>query len=130
MKESSGIADEALRELSGGIDLATAKNAIADAVEALAEQARALKEADYTKPVKCPACEEVVRLPLSPKDLAQTSTYTSKMVDMVYRLSEFAQGRVDSRPDLGLASLLEVLPDEKVRQIGEWIDEAKAARLQ
>lgn len=130
MKDSPGIADEALRELSGGIDLQTAKGAIADAVEALAGQARALRDADYTKPLKCPECETVVRAPLSPKDLAQTSTYTSKMVDMVYRLSEFAQGRADSRPDLGLASLLEVLPDEKVRLIGQWIEDEKAARLQ
>ena len=97
------------------IDADTASEAIQAALESLKKQALLLKDADYSK--------------LDPKSLSQTLAYTAKMVDEVTRLLEFAQGRADSRPDLGLQSFLEVLSDEQVRILETWVKEGQTRKL-
>ena len=101
-----GVLQDALAQASGGLDLVIASRAIQDAVEALAKQAKALKDARYD--------------PKKFDQVARAMNHTMKMVDELARLVSFAKGQPDSRPDLG-AGWLQGLTDAQLTQVQQWI---------
>lgn len=110
MPSVDSVIHSALVAASGGLDLDMAGRALQDALEALAAQAAALKQARY-----------------KPKDwhaIARSMTHTAKMIDGIARLLQFAKGQPDSRPDLG-AGFLAALSNEQIAQIEEWVQDNK-----
>ena len=95
-------------QASGGLDLDTAGRALQDAVEALAKQAEALKKARYD--------------PKKPESVSRAFTYTAKVIDEITRLTAFARGQPDSRPDFG-TDWLQALTDKQFSQVKKWIEE-------
>lgn len=110
------------------LDPEKVKGVLSEALEALRKHATRLRDVDLEKDVKCPGCGETVTKPPSAKDLAQTMAYTGKVLDEVYRLSEFAQGRADSRPELNAGNLLEFLSDDQILTLTSWVEAGKAGR--
>ena len=120
---------DALRLVTAGVDPDVGSETVADAMAALRKQAKALKEAEYsgskTKLVTCPSCEKKFAVDLPAYDLlAKTMAHTAKMIDETARLVQFISGKADSRPDVaGLGGLewLQVLTNEQVAQVQEWV---------
>lgn len=115
--------------------LKTASEAIADAIDALKQQARALKEVpykDHKKKVICQNCKETffAEVGINPDVVARSMAYTAKVIDEITRLSSFLQGGPDSRPDIGLNDLLEFLTPDQFEQFQKWVEEKKAITVQ
>lgn len=98
---------QAMKGASAGLDLDRVGEALQDAVEALAKQAAAAKQAVYdgTDPVM----------------LSKAMNNAVKVVDMLARLMSFAKGQPDSRPDFGKAWLAE-LSAEQLEQVSRWLE--------
>ena len=71
----------------------------------------------------CSACK---RKGMGPEALAKTASYLAKMLDETFRLLQFAEGGPDSRTEVGLGDLLQVLKPEQFNQLQEWIAAGKA----
>ena len=100
---------DAMRLVTAGVDPDLGSETVADAMAALAKQAKALKGIDYTsskiKTVKCECGAKVeVELP-NFESLAKTMAQTAKMIDETARLVQFCNGKSDSRPDLSALPL-------------------------
>lgn len=119
----------AMRMVTAGVDPDLASATVADALDALRAQAKALKAVEYSseavKRVKC-ECGRVheVKLP-NFIDLSKAMQNTAKMIDETARLTQFCQGKADSRPDVGGAGLpmdvLRALTDGQLQQVMTWI---------
>ena len=119
---------DALRLVTAGVDPELGSETVADALAALAKQAKALRAVEYastkTKRVKC-ACGEIVEVELpNHESLAKTMSQTAKMIDETARLVQFCSGKSDSRPDLsGLPiDVLKALTDDQVRTLIGWVE--------
>ena len=105
---ASRIIKGAMVASAGGLDLDTAGRALQDATDALAKQAEALKKARYD--------------PKKPESVSRAFTYTAKVIDEITRLTAFARGQPDSRPDFG-TDWLQALTDKQFSQVKTWIEE-------
>ena len=114
--------------MTAGVDPDLGAETVADALAALAKQAKALKAVDYpselVKRVKCD-CGLLVEVNLPNHEaLAKTMAQTAKMIDETARLVQFCSGKADSRPDLaGLpVDILKALTDVQVRELMGWVE--------
>ena len=123
------VAEAAERSILGTVGLGKAGTALESAVDALKSQAEVLKGCKLEESVKC-KCGLILRLPLNAKDLAQTMAYTAKMIDEVARLVEFSKGGPDSRPDLGTGSFLEILDEEQLATLNNWVKSNRAKLIE
>ena len=119
---------DALRLVTGGIDPDLASETCADALAALAKQAKALRGIDYqsekTKSVEC-SCGARVDIPLpNCVELSKAMAQTAKMIDETARLAQFMGGKADSRPDLaGMpVDVLKALTDTQLAQVMGWVE--------
>ena len=85
-RETTAEMDEAIGRRLRVLDPEKVANSIREAFGALDKSVAALKAADFSEGIYCKTCEKELRAPLSPRDLAQVTAYTAKVVDMVYRL--------------------------------------------
>ncbi len=120
---------DALRMVTAGVDPDLGAATVADALAALAAQAKALKHVKYesekTKQVKC-ACGASVEVALPNHEaLAKTMAQTAKMIDETARLVQFCSGKSDSRPELaGMGvDILKALTDEQLQLLMTWVRE-------
>ena len=128
------VIQEVMRASSAGVDLDLGGSAVQHALEALAEQAKALKAARYDAHqvsakvrMTCKACGKPSKRKISvlieecnPAMTARAMAHTAKVVDELARLLAFAKGLPDSRPDLG-TDWLKVLTPDQLRQVEEWV---------
>lgn len=118
---------DALRLVTAGVDPALGSETVADALAALAKQAKALKAVEYesmkTKVVKCGCGESVEVLLPNHEALAKTMAQTAKMIDETARLVQFTSGKPDSRPEVsGMpVDILKSLTTEQFNQLMEWV---------
>lgn len=96
------------------LDLATIGKAVNDMIHAVAKQAEYLRKAKYRKrTMACPSCKHRLEVPgYDATAVAKASSHCGKVADELSRLSEFAQGRADSRPGGGSRDVLAELSDE------------------
>ncbi len=109
------IFQEVQRAVTAGLDLETTGRAKQAAVEAILKQAEALRDADYP--------------PKKFAEIARAIAHTTKMVDELTRLEEFAKGKPDSRPDLG-GEWLKALTDEQLEQVSRWLEDNERAEAE
>ena len=65
---------------------------------------------------------------LTPEQLAKTVSYMGKFLDEIHRLSEFARGHADSRPEIA-GDWMRGLTEGQLRQVLAWTKEnADASR--
>lgn len=90
------------RLAAGSIDfnLEAGRRAVVDLMEALSAQARVLRAVSYEE--------------LKPDALAKTASYTARTLDETARLLELLNGRADSRADVNVQGLLEILTSEEL----------------
>ena len=119
---------DALRMVTAGVDPELGSETVADALAALAKQAKALRAVDYSsekfKTVKCECgLSQEIALP-NAESLAKTMAQTAKMIDETARLVQFCSGKSDSRPDVGGLPLdvLKALTDAQLRTVMEWVE--------
>jgi hypothetical protein len=107
------VIENAVQEANGWMNTGEATKAVNSAIDALRKVAEYLAQTDFAG--------------MKPEVAARTGAYLAKMVDEIARLVEFSQGKVDSRPDIGVGDLLRVLTNEQFEQFNRWIDEAMAS---
>lgn len=119
---------DALRMVTAGVDPDLGAATVADALAALAAQAKALKNVKYesekTKTVKCECgLTQEVGLP-NHEALAKTMAQTAKMIDETARLVQFCSGKSDSRPEIaGMGvDILKALTDPQLQQLMAWVE--------
>ena len=119
---------QAMRVITAGVDPDLASETVADALGALAKQAKALKaityESEKVKRVTC-ECGAVVEVALpNAEALAKTMAQTAKMIDETARLTQFVSGKADSRPEVaGLpVDVLKALTDSQLQQVMQWVE--------
>ena len=122
------ILGQAMRLVTAGVDPDLASETVADALGALAKQAKALKaityESEKVKRVTC-ECGAVVEVALpNAEALAKTMAQTAKMIDETARLTQFVSGKADSRPEVaGLpVDVLKALTDSQLQQVMQWVE--------
>src|SRR3990167_11358673 len=98
------VLGDALRLVTAGVDPDVGSETVADALAALAKQAKALRATEYsgskTKKVHCVECDAIFEVELpAPEQLAKTMAHTAKMIDETARLGQFVSGKPDSRPE-------------------------------
>jgi len=59
---------------------------------------------------------------LTPEQLAKTVSYMGKFLDEIHRLSEFARGHADSRPEIA-GDWMRGLTETQLRQVLAWTKE-------
>ena len=129
LRKGQETADRLRESVGVSVDPERVRKTLEAALEALQKQAKALRDVKYEDAVVCPGCKMVVRAAPVAKEIGQTAAYTAKVVDEIYRLSEFAQGRADSRPDVGVGDLLQFISDEQLQVLMGWVQEAKARNV-
>jgi len=68
------------------------------------------------------SCDKCGRKGLGAEALGKTLAYTTKSLDGIYRLMEFAEGNADSRAEVvGLSDLLKVLTPEQFETFQGWV---------
>ncbi len=119
---------DALRLVTAGVDPELGSETVADALAALAKQAKALRAVEYSseksKHVKCECGLSVEVFLPNAESLAKTMAQTAKMIDETARLVQFCSGKSDSRPDLGAGlpvDVLKALTDPQLHTVMEWI---------
>ena len=119
---------DALRLVTAGVDPALGAETVADALAALAKQAKALRAVEYprerVKRVTC-VCGEAVEVTLpNAESLAKTMAQTAKMIDETARLVQFCSGKSDSRPEIvGLpVDILKALTNDQLQQVMTWVE--------
>jgi hypothetical protein len=117
MRNDDTYADRVVREAmlaaSGGLDPDKVADVVAKVVDAVHKQAEALKQADYK--------------PGDYERIARAMAHAMKSADGLYRLVEFAAGRLDSRPDKA-TDWLRGLTDEQLRIVEGWIQANEKAQ--
>jgi hypothetical protein len=121
------VLGDAMRLVTAGVDPELGSATVADALAALAKQAKALKDTTYesvkVKRVRC-GCGDWVDVELPNHEaLAKTMAQTAKMIDETARLVQFTSGKPDSRPEVaGLPTdVLKALTNEQLRQVMAWV---------
>ncbi len=120
---------DALRMVTAGVDPELGSETVADALAALAKQAKALRAVEYSsEKCKTVTCEcglsQEIALP-NAESLAKTMAQTAKMIDETARLVQFCSGKSDSRPDLGSGvpvDILKALTDPQLQQLMGWVE--------
>ena len=127
---------------------AEAEKGIINALVAFKKQSQALRDADYS--TKLTARQLRLKLEmkkpefarrlgidedqldrwenegLEPNQIAHTMAFTGKVIDQIYRMLEFANGRADSRPDvLNLADMLMYLDGDQFDTFQKWVEAGK-----
>lgn len=132
------ILGDAMRLVTAGVDPELGSETVADALAALAKQAKALRDSTYetvrTKRVKyqCSSCNEdgYTEVEVSNHaELAKTMAQTAKMIDETARLVQFCSGKADSRPDVaGLpVDILRALTNDQLQQVMTWVETSSRA---
>jgi len=126
IEQGDRIVEYAQRPLQSLLADGTAVEILKNTFEALQKQSAALRKANYdeaSREVTCPQCKKKFwdLIPVSFDLVARAMAYTTKVVDEVTRLLSFMQGGPDSRPDLGLGAIFEVLTDEQLEQVWGWV---------
>lgn len=62
------------------------------------------------------------------KDKGQTLAYIGKMLDQIARLTNFSEGKADSRQELTVASLLPLLNDDELAIFNRAVERLEAAQ--
>lgn len=134
--EPLSYADQVIREamlaVSGGVDLGVAGNAVQSALEALDEQVKVLKDANYEEcdvRTSCPKCGKFIKVLIprvAPVEVARAASHTAKVIDGVARLMAFCKGQPDSRPDSG-AEFLKYMTEGEIAAVQARIAAARAA---
>jgi hypothetical protein len=114
-------------------DFATAGRGIKDAIEAIAKQAKALKDAKFkikTVKARCPnskcRTEFSINTGIDADVLSKTFAYTAKSVDELARLMSFLGGGPDSRQEVtGVVGIFQMLTDEQIEVVDKWVEEGK-----
>ena len=124
--------DAAIAVANGGINLDQASETVQDAVAALAKQAKALKETEYSGQVerktKCPHCKKVFKIQVSDVTaLSKTMANTAKVVDETARLIQYTNGKPDSRPEILGADWIRALTAEQLAIVQGWMTERSEA---
>ena len=135
IEQGDRIVEYAQKPLRSLLADGTAAEILKSVFETLQKQAEALRKADYeelSKEFSCPHCGKKFweLFPVPFDVVAKAMAYTAKVTDEVTRLLSFVQGGPDSRPDLGLGAIFEVLTDEQLDLIKCWVKENKASSLQ
>lgn len=122
------VLEQATRLAFGGVDPDLASQVTSSALQALDKQAKTLAAVQYSpekiKRVPCPQCKAQVEVELPNFDaLAKAMAQTAKMIDETARLTQFVQGKADSRPEAaGLpVDVLKALKDWQLKQVLEWV---------
>lgn len=102
---------EVIARASDGLDFGTATGAITDGVNAISAQLRVLAKADYRG--------------MEPAAVARCVAQTTKSLDELFRLLQFAKGAPDSRPDLG-GDWLRGLSTEQLGQVQRMVEDNAA----
>ncbi len=120
---------DALRLVTAGVDPELGSETVADALAALAKQAKALRAVEYestkTKSVKCGGCGDLIDVALPNHEaLAKTMAQTAKMIDETARLVQFCSGKADSRPELsGMGvDILKALTNAQLQTLMGWVE--------
>jgi len=124
------VLGDALRLVTAGVDPDLGSETVADALAALAKQAKALRATEYsgskTKKVHCQECDAIFEVDLpAPEQLAKTMAHTAKMIDETARLVQFVSGKPDSRPEVQGMDWLSLLSSEQVATIMGWVEEKR-----
>ena len=118
---SQQLADGLRAKLSPG-DPAKANQGLENTLEALVNISEKLKSdslgGDY--------CEKCKRKGPTAESLAKTASYLAKTMDEVYRLFNFAGGGADSRVDVGLGDLLQLLTPDQFEMFQGWVASNRA----
>ena len=122
------ILKQAIRNLAGGVDIETAHDAVADTLSGLREAAKAFKEMNFTEEpfhVKCVKCKAQfdVLIPMRAETLAKAMSHAAKVIDETARLTQFVEGKADSRPDLSAVTGLQGLTNEQLQMVMGWLAE-------
>ena len=75
-------------------------------------------------------CDKCKRKGPGAESLAKTASYLAKTMDEVYRLFSFAGGGPDSRTDIGLGDLLELLTPDQFETFQSWIASNRATVIE
>lgn len=131
--DPDAILQQAIRTLAGGVDIEQAHEVVGDVMAGLAEAAKAFKAMSFTEepfPVRCPSCEKKfsILIPIKPETLAKAMSHAAKVIDETARLTQFVEGKADSRPDVGgLAGMgLQGLTNEQLQTVMGWLGENEA----
>jgi hypothetical protein len=122
------ILNRAIRNLAGGVDIETAHDAVADTLLGLREAAKAFKDMNFREEpfhVKCGQCKAQfdILIPMRAETLAKAMSHAAKVIDETARLTQFVEGKADSRPDLLAVTGLSGLTDEQLRTVMGWLAE-------
>jgi hypothetical protein len=107
------VLHEAMRAATCGLDPEQAREVAGSLLAGLAKMAKALEEATYA--------------PGEYEKIARAAAHAQKAADGLVRLMEFASGRPDARPDMGL-DWLRGLTNEQVVIVQGWVEANGAAR--
>lgn len=128
----------AINALAGGVDVEKAHETIDDILSGLREAAKSFKAMNFQTDevaVMCPQpgckCKFMVTIPIKPETLAKAMSHAAKVIDETARLTQFVEGKADSRPDVGgvgtLASVLSGLKAEQLQTVLGWLAENEVA---
>ena len=112
---------------AAGLDIERTEKALDNGVLALMRQAESLAVMKYDEhevKTDCPACKRRIKVMVpgaDARDLSRALAHTSKMLDDITRLREFAQGKADSRPDKG-SDWLKLLTPDQLTIVTGWIE--------
>lgn len=135
-RQGDEYADAVLREVTafanGGLDAESIEKALRHACSATQKQMAALEAVNYEQHTVTGACascgsKQPFVLPVpNATEVARAVAHTTKAVDELYRLMSFAEGRPDSRPDLGGGNrdLLSLLTPDQLKTFEGWINAA------
>lgn len=113
MSEIDQLLQDVVARASDGLNFDVATGAITDGVQAIAAQLKALAVAKYDK--------------VKPAETSRCVAQTTRALDDLFRLLQFAKGAPDSRPDLG-GDWLRGLTEQQLRDVQRMVEQnAKAA---
>lgn len=126
----SQMFDMAVAVTNGGVNVELAATAVGDTLAALAKQAKALKDAEYSgvkeKTVHCPECDCVFTVPMPNVDaLSKTMANTAKVVDETARLVQYTNGKPDQRMAVEGLDWLQALTNEQLAIVQGWVEATK-----
>jgi len=124
--------DAAIAVANGGINLDQASETVQDAVAALAKQAKALRDTEYSgmtdRKTKCPHCKKTFKIHVADVTaLSKTMANTAKVVDETARLIQYTNGKPDSRPEILGADWIRALTAEQLAIVQGWMTEREPA---
>ena len=125
---AQAVLDEAMKMATAGLDLDQIGLAMQAAVEALRKQCEELRDMNLKEQefkTDCPKCDKRIKVTVPAPDLATLSravSHVGKLLDDGVRLSEFAKGKVDSRPASNAGDILRLLNADQLAVVMGWIE--------